>query len=317
MEWLLDKWKELKIIRFPFAQLGVFHWMRSLALLCDNNEFIQKLKKNYTPKKRNYDLTTDIYTVSHLLMSLHYLATLKEMSNSDENMACTYIRSAIISWYYGIYFSAKAMISATDGSQPETHKKTADIWDKQIAERGLAMLPFDYRVSNLIKKNCEEEIDKIPHSKYDNKLPKNEGDAIGFCCAYLKGTAQWYREKEEMAIKGRPEFKKKFNDFRNREAKSIRDNHLEKKRCGFIHQAYRFRGKANYRDELYLSYSLESWRAQVFLKDSHSVLMAFFQMAFIYCSRCVEENTWNNFLSDIQSNSHLKNLMTEIVTSIT
>ena len=61
-------------------------------------------------------------------------------------------RVAIVSWYYGILNAAKAMNTATDNSDSQTHTKAASEWDAKISSRKLILSPFDYRVTNLIKK---------------------------------------------------------------------------------------------------------------------------------------------------------------------
>jgi hypothetical protein len=75
-----------------------------------------------------------------LLMSLHHLAALRAMvaANSDLN----FVRVAVMTWYYGIYCAASAMIAAQDGSQQQDHGGTANQWDRQFAARDLVPKPF-------------------------------------------------------------------------------------------------------------------------------------------------------------------------------
>ena len=54
-------------------------------------------------------------------------------------------RSAIISWYYSVYFAGSAMIAASSGGQQETHATTANVWKKDLVDRDLILEPFFMR----------------------------------------------------------------------------------------------------------------------------------------------------------------------------
>ena len=71
---------------------------------------------------------------------MHFASALKEMNSTNKHQV--YSRIAIITWYYGIMYAAKAMISATDNSNPANHSKVANEWDKKISSRGLAVFPI-------------------------------------------------------------------------------------------------------------------------------------------------------------------------------
>ena len=204
MGWLIDEWTKIdkNKKKIEFVKLGTIHWMSALKLLCENNFSGDELERKYKHViRKNTSDESDIYSVSHLLMSLHYLSALNKMG-CVKNEAVFLSRSAIVTWYYGICFGAKAMLSATDNSQPASHLKTANCWDNQLCENDRVVFPFNYRVSNLVKKNYEDEISKMSNAnRYDNKCPKNEEQSMGCCCSYLKGTAKWYRENEEKKIK--------------------------------------------------------------------------------------------------------------------
>ena len=60
-----------------------------------------------------------------------------------------------MTWYYGVYAAASAMVAAQDGSFQDEHTGTAGAWDRQIAAHGLIMPPFDTRISTLIKKDAD------------------------------------------------------------------------------------------------------------------------------------------------------------------
>ncbi len=78
-------------------------------------------------------------------------------ADSDCNLA----RVAVMAWYYGIYCAASAMIAAKDGSQQQDHTGTATQWDRQIAAADLVPKPFNYRLTTLVKKDAESEIESL------------------------------------------------------------------------------------------------------------------------------------------------------------
>ena len=87
----------------------------------------------------------------------------------------------------------------------------------------------------------------------------------------------------------------------------FRDEILEKKNVGFLHQAYRYRGKANYREFLYLSYGNvdnkedDDWRN--FINDMVVVAERFIGIAVVYAERRIKDNKMKLFLDDIKQNS--------------
>lgn len=131
---------------------------------------------------------------------------------------------------------------------------------------------------------------------------------MGSCCSYLKGSAKWWREETEDNIKSSNNYFKnnKISDFRKNEAKKIRDEKLKKISIGFLHQAFRYRGKANYRDAIYLSYGIEKKDEICRLnEDLYLTLSAFIRMASHYCSKRVERGLWEEFIADLEQHSLL------------
>ena len=69
-------------------------------------------------------------------------------------------RVGIVSWYYGVYAAASAMVAAKDGSFQDDHTTTAVVWDRQISASNLSVHPFDFRINTLVKKGADEELEK-------------------------------------------------------------------------------------------------------------------------------------------------------------
>jgi len=69
------------------------------------------------------------------------------------------------------------------------------------------------------------------------------------------------------------------------QAKQLRDDKLRGRSAGFLHQAFRYRGKANYRDALFLTYEARVGKViEGFIHDLEIVLRAFVIMAGAFCA---------------------------------
>jgi hypothetical protein len=71
-------------------------------------------------------------------------------------------------------------------------------------------------------------------------------------------------------------------------------------RTASLHQASRYRGKANYRDAIYLAYgAFVPTLLSGFVGDMLVVLKAFAAMAGAYCSLRVGKAVWTDFVDDL------------------
>jgi hypothetical protein len=133
---------------------GTVNWMHGLAIIVAEDQIsYASMRRFYGGKniQRNTGLSEPAANTAfeQLLMSLHHLSALRAMAmaNSDVNLA----RIAVMTWYYGIYCAASAMIAAQDGSQQQDHMGTANQWDRQFGARDLIPSPFSYRLTTLVK----------------------------------------------------------------------------------------------------------------------------------------------------------------------
>ena len=114
------------------------------------------------------------------------------------------------------------------------------------------------RVTTLLKKNADAELADlltVPRFQLAGTAPQTPDDAIGACIAYLSGSTDWWRWRTEEDVRGSRDFRALgVSDFRSKAAREIRDNRLSGRSIGFLHEAFRYRGKANYREALYLGY---------------------------------------------------------------
>lgn len=286
-----------------YALPSTVNWMRAYAILIKDKKLdFESCKAFYaSTAKRSMAPAEENSVFEHLLLALHQLAALKALISIKPQADIA--RVASVAWYYGIYAAASAMIAALDGSVQDNHTKTANAWDRQLSANSLVPHPFDLRVTTLVKKDADSQIDSIRKSPKANLVnaPKNADDAHQAICSYLSGTCGWWQWKIEEEIKRDKDFKALgVTNFRTKAAQEFRDNRLKKQCISFLHQAFRFRGKANYREALYLAHGkyVETSIA-TFVGDMAEVLEAFTAMAGAYCSQRLGKQLWDSFLEDI------------------
>jgi uncharacterized protein (UPF0332 family) len=310
-QWLYSRLKEESPkIEPSFALQSSINWTKALGIICNNGHFEkEQLKAKYlSVPRRAPDTKGDNATFENILMAFHQYASLVSI-HDYEDAHYDLIRSAIISWYYGIYYAASAMVAATDGSTHETHTSTANAWNRQLNSRDLILEPFNYRLTTLVKKDYEHEIEEMRDGNtYDlNQNPASFESAYGACLSYLKGTAIREREILENRMKQDREFGALgVSNFRSKVAREYRDRKLNGKSTAFLHQAFRFRGKANYRDAIYLSYGSDySEGISDMISNLLVSLESFIKMSCHYSARRVERGTWQMFCDDIENYSQL------------
>ncbi|MGL5842517.1 MAG: hypothetical protein ACRCYK_12060 [Aeromonas hydrophila] len=310
-KWLLDRLFETGDQAEPrFAFQGTVNWMRALAEVVNNGACADgELNDLYARvQRRPVNREADTLVFENTLMALHNLSSLKSM---NENIEDKYdiCRSAIVSWYYSIYFSASAMVAASSGSIQETHTATAKVWHSDIAEKELIPYPFNLILTSLVSNTADAEI-----AAYRGENPFDLNDraydyetAHGALVSYLKGTHGYKKWETEERVRTSREFKALgVDNFRTRAAREVRDHALEKGQVNFLIQSFRYRGKANYRDSIFLSYG-DNNKATIeeFIQDLYDVATGFIRATSHYCSRRVERGSWAELVEDISNNSKL------------
>lgn len=296
-----------------FARSSTFNWMRSLAIETEACGFDdQALDDFYMHVERRAPIRPefDVRSFERLLMARHHNAAIAALrdSNADPHSIS---RLAIMAWYYVIYEAASAMTIATSGNPQstagQTHAGTSKLFHSDVALRGLAAGPFGFHTRSLVQTEIDSGVDSFrtarPYSLKQEATTREQ--ANGQLCEYLNGTADREAKKARASIKAKnPKFKALgVENFRTDAAKKVRDEALARKSVNFLSQAYRYRGKANYRDSLYLSYGRrDDERLTGLVQDLGLVSDAFLKMASAYISRRVEERAWARFGSDMRAN---------------
>lgn len=130
--WLHQRLKqEDSNINPSFSLHGTVNWMRGLAILVEDAPFSpEELSAKYQGvERRNPPMPkNDTFVFQFTFMSFQNLSALCVMLRAEH--PSDLVRSAIIAWYYGLYYSTSAMLAAADGSVQEDHRGTAKAWDR-------------------------------------------------------------------------------------------------------------------------------------------------------------------------------------------
>lgn len=289
-----------------FALPATVNWMRALSLLiADKGVNFASAKSFYASQgKRSMDALVENTVLEQLFLSLHHLSALEKMK--DAETSADFGRVGILAWYYGIANAASAMIAAQNNSFQDDHAGTASMWDCDIAARGFVMEPFSWRVSSLVEATYSSEVEAYRGGSVGNlQLPLTSASAaLGAAVEYLSGSAKWYAWKVTEDVRKSSGYKKLgVSDFRKKDARVLRDARLSQRSIGFVHQASRYRGKANYREALFLAYGKSTETIlKDFVAEQASVLRAFLAMAGAFSSRKLGKALWDEFVADVDAN---------------
>lgn len=286
-----------------FALPSTIHWMRALAILAADQKLDFAAARTFYAKVQARGLTDrELNTVcEQLLFVLNQIAALQALTAASNKADVA--RTAIVAWYYGVYSAASAMTAAMDGSFQDNHAETARKWQERFPAKNLAMPPFADCLSSVILNTVDVELAPVRargrHSLVN--VPKTAQEAWGCCAEYLSGTAGWERWNVEERVRDTAVFKALgVSDFRTKPAREQRDAAYARRGIAFLHQASRYRGKANYRDAIYLAYGTSvPTQLSGFVDDMMVVLKAFAAMAAGYCSLRVGKAAWADFVDDL------------------
>ncbi|OQZ02789.1 MAG: hypothetical protein B6D34_10515 [Candidatus Brocadia sp. UTAMX1] len=313
--WLLDRLFDHQDQPTPrFAFQGTKNWMRALAILADTGELeTNTLKHHYSViQRRQPDAKADTLAYGMLLMALHNAASIEAFASPNLNHYDV-VRASIVAWYYSTYFACKSMVAAASGSNPQNHAKTAKIWHFDIVQKGLVVGPFRYFLNDLTPASVDNKIDTLRgQNSHDlNTRPDDNDSAYGAIISYLKGTAEYARREVEKKVRESREFRALgVDNFQTKAAREIRDKALSNEKVNFLVQAIRYRGKANYRDSIYLSYGADnSETVTEFIADLGIVATKFVTMACHFVAKRTEKGTWKSFVEDLDVNSRFRRVV--------
>ena len=307
MTWLLDRLfthSEQPTPRFAFQ--GTVNWLRALAIATAPPDFEDAALRSFYGRvvRRTPNRPADTLAYESLLMAVSQAASAQHLSSAPGNAydAC---RSAIVAWYYAVYYASKAMIAAKSGADPQTHAEAARVLQSDLIVSGLVKYPFDLSVTDLVPTVSEPQIDALRGGSTSdlNAVPTSPLEARGALCSYLNGTCDYRKWELEERVRKTGAFRALgVTNFRSANARALRDAALSPESVNFLSQASRYRGKANYRDAIYLSYGTNKAAAiGVLNADLAATSLAFVRMSAHFVSRRVEAGTWTDYAADVMA----------------
>lgn len=288
-----------------FALPSSVHWMQALRMLIEDSglTYVSARAKYTTIQKATLTPQTENTVLEHLLLSLHQVSALRELTSSTA--PADIARVASVAWYYGIYDAATAMVAAQSGNLQDNHTQTARSWDNQFAKRGVAIYPFDFRLSTLVEKDAEAELSSYRRIGRTTLVepPICVDRAHDYACAYLTGSRGWWARKSKEDLIRTPEFRDlNVTDFRTKAARTLRDKRLSGQAISFLHLAFRYRGKANYREALFLAHGTNvKPTLENFPSDLCIVLEGFLAMAGAFVEQRLGKQLWAGFINDVDA----------------
>ena len=207
--------------------------------------------------------------------------------------------SAVVTWYYAVYFAARTMFNALGGGVPESHSAACNAFASSLRPK----LPHPLnmvaqRTSGEIYTPCLPSVAPCPPAHLSRTFDGKPDTARGMLLEYLAGTARWYADRTKQRILS----EKKYPNFRSILARADRDRRLLSE-VGFLHCAFRYRTKANYRDAIYLTYgSTEPHTISTFLDHLASTARSITTLAIAFAERRVGPTSTATFLGDVKTN---------------
>jgi hypothetical protein len=308
--WLYELIKNEKAdIQPVLSANSTVNWARSLALEIENEhgataaEQFDMCISAFAKQKKTSSASATAAIFEPLFSSLTYSmsvasATLPEPSPTPEWR----LPGIIVSWYYAYYTAVRAMGFAAGVDVPDTHSGVGAVFGSNLRRR----MPHPLHMEARWDKD-EAFICEFPGYP-DDGSPENlkgtfagtRNEARANLRAYLRGEARRQVDvvKEDLRRRG-----PKFANFKTKEAREARNTRLRDKTVNFMDCAFRYRGKANYRDAIYLGYGSQplAERDEFVTALATSARFAFVCGLGFVCHR-VGKSATQDFLEDVSRN---------------
>jgi len=307
----MDNWLYTEVfkqddLRVPaFARQSTINWMKALRFEIVNEHgdstkeqfesCLRHFKAAYPKKLTPLNNSLVFESMYSSLTNSLAIQTSAKNSSSESWM----LPSSIVSWYYSIYFSVLSMFGSTGQTVDDNHASVYRAFGSNLSEK----MPHPFNMKASYVKN-EEYDSKLPTYAFANSFnlsktfPENEDAARGMLLEYLSGNTKYYTWlTKERILK-----KSSYSDFRTKVAKEERNKQLPKT-VAFMHCAFRYRGKANYRDGIYLTYGQSSAvETKAFLEDMAIVSKFMFISGLALAYRSPLKPEAIKFIKDINTN---------------
>lgn len=291
-----------------FALQGALNWMKVLSFEilkehgASTNEQMKSCKDWFASNVKSKDADVPLAPIfGPLFHSLTFSVSL--LSLSEHNVCAPWMfPGAVVSWYYAVYNAFKSILASFDGRQTDTHSSMIKALIGPSIRTKLPH-PFNMVANRESGETYQVSLPSYPgarrhdlHTTFDDE----RSTAQGMLLAYLNGTAEWEVKKIKQRIM--EESKGKIANFRTKEAKARRDKHLPAE-VNFLNCAFRYRGKANYRDSMFLAYGQDDKRLNSdFILNLGNVARFAFLCGLAYAECRIGKKKIRSFLTDVDVN---------------
>jgi len=238
-----------------------------------------------------------------LFASMQFSASLLSLASRPEvdPWECP---SATINWYYANYNAFRAMFAACNQLPADTHASAIRSLNGGL--RRVLPHPFDMVAVRQAGVEYSDRLPRFPRAErvgggfaaINGAFVEDRAIAQRMLLEYLHGSANYWAEETKEKILARGVYK----NFRTNAAKEERDR-LLKPEVNFLDCAYRYRGKANYRDAIFLSYGQAHAGAGLpFVRDLAQTARFATVMAIGYVNRRVGPEVAQCFSVDLREN---------------
>lgn len=297
-----------------FAARSTANWARSLALeIVEEHgaspaEQFGSCKDLFEGQRKRSATSASAAIFEPLFSSLTCSLTVTSAASPEKTRSLDWsLPVLIVWWYYTHYTSVRAMAVAAGTTPRDTHSDTINVFGGNLLDR--MPHPLNMQARWVKNEDFDCHLPGYPDaSRADQKLngtfSASRSEARGNLLAYLNGEAG--RQVEDIKQRLINELRREYpelKDFRAKAAREARDQRLQRIVVNFMDCAFRYRGKANYRDAIYLTYGSQPLAERDQLAGALATSAQFaFLCALAFVRRRVGIRDTRNFVEDVARN---------------
>lgn len=306
--WLYENVIQVDDARAPqWALQSTLNWMKALNYEINRehgespDSQLDSCRKVFASRCRSKGVTLPMAEIFEpLFHSLTFCTSLITINRSTSKQPWIY-PSAVISWYYSYYNAFRSMLCANNQNIADTHTSVIKCLNSGL--RKCLPHPLNMIATRINGENYQSSLPDYPSAvsfdlvKSFNGTPEN---AQGMIVQYLSGTTKYEADKTKDSIL--KSNRVNFTNFRTKEAREQRDRQLQSE-INFMHCAFRYRGKANYRDAIFITYGQRDFSTDTtFVSDLATTACFAFIAALAFAEYQVGRKKVRSFLDDLRTN---------------
>lgn len=238
-----------------------------------------------------------------LFQAITSVLALEEIGGAGGVPAWVY-PGATVQWYYAVYAAANALLCLVNDSVPGTHAKTSRAWMGIRKSLPHPLNMFGKRDLDSRYKICLPDYPAVTNSgiQLGGRCRGSDDERRAYLLSYLNGTCRYYVENKKDELKSELQRRHGLADYRTKVAREFLYRNLQEE-IGFLHCAYRFRGKANYRDSIFMCYGHHNAvRFDGQYINNLCIIARFLTIVSLqYCRRKLGKRMLEMFITDIES----------------